>query len=52
MTRLERATKSKRYRAHAENARASAEAATGEFRKSFLQVAGEYEEMAREAEPE
>jgi hypothetical protein len=48
----ERATWAKQYRTDAENARAVAEVTTGEFRKDFMQLADEYERMAREIEAE
>jgi hypothetical protein len=44
----EGATRAKQFRDHAKNARASAEATTGEFCKSFMQLADDYKTMALE----
>jgi hypothetical protein len=44
----DRATWVKRYRTDGEKARAVAEEITGEFRQVFMQLADEYERMARE----
>jgi hypothetical protein len=42
----------KQYRADGQNARTVAEETTDEFRQVFMQLADEYERMAREIEAE